>query len=71
MDCLTCARNAHCELRQLASDLNIDAVRYANDDMPPQIEDHHMLLGVADGGQDLGGVVPLLKGPGGAGHDAL
>ena len=29
MDCLTCARNAHCELRQLASDFNIDAVRYA------------------------------------------
>ena len=25
MDCLTCARNAHCELRQLASDLCIDA----------------------------------------------
>ena len=29
MDCLTCARNAHCELRQLAADLGIDAVRYA------------------------------------------
>ncbi len=38
MDCLTCARNAHCELRQLAADLGIDAVRYANDDMLPQIE---------------------------------
>ena len=38
MDCLTCSRNAHCELRQLASDLNIDAVRYANDQLPPQIE---------------------------------
>ncbi len=38
MDCLTCARNAHCELRQLASDLGIDAVRYANDQLPPQIE---------------------------------
>ena len=38
MDCLTCARNAHCELRQLASDLGIDAVRYANDNMLPRIE---------------------------------
>ena len=38
MDCLTCARNAHCELRQLASDLGIDAVRYANDQLPPQLE---------------------------------
>jgi NADP-reducing hydrogenase subunit HndD len=39
MDCLTCARNSDCELRQLASDFNIDAVRYANDQLPPQIED--------------------------------
>ena len=38
MDCLTCARNAHCELRQLAADLGIDAVRYANDQLPPQVE---------------------------------
>ena len=38
MDCLTCARNAHCELRQLASDLGLDAVRYANDQLPPQLE---------------------------------
>ncbi len=38
MDCLTCSRNAHCELRQLASDLGIDAVRYANDQLPPQLE---------------------------------
>ena len=38
MDCLTCARNAHCELRALAADLQIDAVRYANDQMVPQIE---------------------------------
>ena len=38
MDCLTCARNAHCELRDLAADLQIDAVRYANDLMVPQIE---------------------------------
>ncbi len=38
MDCLTCARNSHCELRQLASDLGIDAVRYAADNLLPQIE---------------------------------
>ena len=38
MDCLTCARNAHCELRELAADFQIDAVRYANDLMVPQIE---------------------------------
>ena len=38
MDCLTCSRNAHCELRQLAADLGIDAVRYANDDLRPQLE---------------------------------
>lgn len=38
MDCLTCSRNALCELRQLAADLGIDAVRYANDQLPPQIE---------------------------------
>ena len=34
MDCLTCSRNSHCELLQLAGDLGIDAVRYANDNMP-------------------------------------
>ena len=39
MDCLTCSRNAQCELRQLAADLGIDAVRYANDRLPPQVED--------------------------------
>ena len=39
MDCLTCPRNAQCELRQLAADLGIDAVRYAGDNIPPQIED--------------------------------
>ena len=38
MDCLTCARNAHCELRELAAEFQIDAVRYANDLMVPQIE---------------------------------
>ena len=39
MDCLTCSRSSHCELLQLAADLGIDAVRYANDNMFPQIED--------------------------------
>ena len=38
MECLTCARNGNCELRQLAADFNIDAVRYANDKLPPRIE---------------------------------
>ena len=38
MDCLTCSRNAQCELRQLAADLGIDAVRYANDQLLPQVE---------------------------------
>lgn len=38
MDCLTCARNAHCELRELAAEFNIDAVRYANDELLPRIE---------------------------------
>ena len=38
MDCLTCSRNAQCELRQLAADLGIDAVRYAGDNIPAQIE---------------------------------
>ena len=44
MDCLTCARNAHCELRQLAADFNIDAVRYANDALAPRIEDSALHL---------------------------
>ncbi len=39
MDCLTCARSGKCELQDLAADLNIDAVRYVPDDLPPQIED--------------------------------
>lgn len=38
MECLTCARNGHCELRQLCADLGIDAVRYVPDDLPPQLE---------------------------------
>ena len=39
MDCLTCARNKHCELRELAAEFNIDAIRYGNDQLLPQIED--------------------------------
>ena len=39
MDCLTCTRNAHCELQELAAELGIDAVRYANDALLPRIED--------------------------------
>ena len=44
MECLTCARNGNCELRQLASDFNIDAVRYANDKLLPRIEDSALHL---------------------------
>ncbi|MCD8212420.1 MAG: [FeFe] hydrogenase, group A [Oscillospiraceae bacterium] len=39
MECLTCSRNGTCELRLLASDFNIDAVRYANDQLLPSIDD--------------------------------
>lgn len=39
MECLTCARSGNCELQQLAVEFGIDAVRYANDKLPPQIED--------------------------------
>ena len=38
MECLTCSRNGTCELRQLAADFHIDAVRYANDELLPRIE---------------------------------
>ena len=44
MDCLTCSRNTNCELRQLASDLGIDMVRYAGDNILPQIEDSALHL---------------------------
>ena len=44
MDCLTCSRNTNCELRQLASDLGIDTVRYAGDNIPAQIEDSALHL---------------------------
>ena len=38
-DCLTCSRSGRGELQDLARDLGIDAVRYAADNLPPQIED--------------------------------
>lgn len=44
MDCLTCSRSGKCELQDLAADFNIDAVRYANDQLPPQIEDSALHL---------------------------
>ena len=44
MECLTCARNGDCELRQLASDFHIDAVRYANDELMPRIENSALHL---------------------------
>ena len=44
MDCLTCPRNTDCELRQLSSDLGIDMVRYAGDNIPAQIEDSALHL---------------------------
>ena len=44
MDCLTCARSGQCELQDLARDLGIDAVRYANDQLLPQIEDSALHL---------------------------
>ena len=39
MDCLTCVRNGNCELLALANELGVDTVRYAKDDLKPQIED--------------------------------
>ena len=39
MDCLTCSRNKHCELQALAAEFNIEAIRYGNDSLLPQIED--------------------------------
>ncbi len=44
MDCLTCSRSGKCELQDLCADLGIDAVRYANDQLPPQIEDSALHL---------------------------
>ena len=39
MACLTCPRNGHCELRELADEFGIDVVRFKNDEMLSQVED--------------------------------
>ncbi len=39
MHCLTCKRNQNCELQKLARDFGIDAVRYGDKNMKPDIED--------------------------------
>jgi len=38
MECLTCPRNGQCELRELAADMGVDVVRYANDRLPYEID---------------------------------
>ena len=37
-DCLTCLRNQNCELQKLAIEFGIDRVRFADDNLEPQIE---------------------------------
>jgi len=37
-DCLTCLRNQNCELQKLSIDLGVDRLRFADDDLQPQIE---------------------------------
>ena len=37
-DCLTCLRNQNCELQKLAIDLGVDRIRFADDNLEPQIE---------------------------------
>ena len=37
-DCLTCVRNLNCELQKLATEFCVDGVRYADDELKPQIE---------------------------------
>ena len=37
-DCLTCLRNQNCELQKLAIEFGIDKVRFADDNLEPQIE---------------------------------
>ena len=39
MDCPTCHRSNHCELRELANEFGIEAVRYGAEDKMPDIED--------------------------------
>ena len=38
-DCLTCVRNQHCELQKLSADFGVDTIRFADDNLQPQIED--------------------------------
>ena len=37
-DCLTCLRNQNCELQKLSMDLGVDRIRFADDNLEPQIE---------------------------------
>ena len=37
-DCLTCTRNLTCELQKLATDFGVDGLRFADDELQPQIE---------------------------------
>ena len=37
-DCLTCTRNLNCELQTLANEFCVDGVRYADDELKPQVE---------------------------------
>ena len=37
-DCLTCTRNLNCELQKLATDFAVDGIRFADDNLQPQIE---------------------------------
>ena len=36
--CLSCARNLNCELQKLANEFNLDGIRFADDELQPQIE---------------------------------
>ncbi len=44
MECLTCARNHHCELQTLAEQLGVDQVRFAHEDLKPQLEEDMHLV---------------------------
>ncbi len=44
MECLTCSRNAKCELRQLAAELHIDTVRYESAPLQPRLDDSALHL---------------------------
>ncbi|MCL2368465.1 MAG: [FeFe] hydrogenase, group A, partial [Oscillospiraceae bacterium] len=37
-DCLTCVRNQNCELQKLSIDLGVDQIRFADDNLQPEIE---------------------------------